>query len=117
MNKEVLKAISKKEKKTSNLKKWWNKNNYKVYRVLFFYIYLPSVAYEKIKKYIHKQIVWSEERATEILNYYIPRSSEWDDEKKEFFFFDMQILPYLIFHHLFYYLCMQLFLMLLHIFY
>ena len=88
MNKEVLKAMSKKEKKTSNLKKWWNKNNYNVCRVLFFYIYLPSVAYEKIKKYIHKQIVWSEERATEILNYYIPRRAEWDDEKKEFFFFD-----------------------------
>ena len=88
MNKEVLKAMNKKEKKISNFKKWWNKNNYKVCRVLFFYIYLPSVVYEKIKKHIRKQIVWSEERATEILNYYIPRSSEWDDEKKEFFFFD-----------------------------
>jgi hypothetical protein len=32
--------------------------------------------------------VWSDERATEILNYYIPRRAEWDDEEKEFFFFD-----------------------------
>lgn len=88
MNKEIIKAMNKKEKKTSNLKKWWNKNDYKVYRILFFYIYLPSVAYEKIKKYRRKQIVWSDERATEILNYYIPRRADWDDEEKEFFFFD-----------------------------
>lgn len=88
MNKEVIKAMNKKEKKTSNFKKWWVKNNYKIYRVLFFYIYLPSVAYEKIKKYLRSRIEWSEERATEILNYYIPRRAEWDDEDKEFFFFE-----------------------------
>ena len=49
MNAEIIKAMNKKEKKVSNFKKWWSKNDYKVYRVLFFYIYLPSVAYEKIK--------------------------------------------------------------------
>ena len=32
--------------------------------------------------------MWSDERATEILNYYIPRRADWDDEEKEFFFFD-----------------------------
>lgn len=88
MNKEVIKAMNKKEKKTSNFKKLWVKNNYKIYRVLFFYIYLPSVACEKIKNYLKSRIEWSEERATEILNYYIPRRAEWDDEDKEFFFFD-----------------------------
>lgn len=88
MNKEIIKAMNKKEKKTSNLKKWWNKNDYKVYRVIFFYIYLPSVVYEKIKKYRRNQIVWSDERATEILNYYIPRRADWEDEDKAFFFFD-----------------------------
>lgn len=88
MNKEIVKAMNKKEKKISNFKKWWNKNDYKVYRVLFFYIYLPSVVYEKIKKYRRKQIVWSDERATEILNYYIPRRADWEDEDKAFFFFD-----------------------------
>ena len=88
MNKEVVKAMNKKEKKVSNFKKWWSKNDYKVYRVLFFYIYLPSVVYEKIKKYLKSRIEWSEERATEILNYYIPRRADWDNEEKEFFFFD-----------------------------
>ena len=89
MNKEIVKAMNKKEKKEpSKLIKWWRKNDYKVYRVIFFYIYLPSVAYEKIKKYLKSRIEWSEERATEILNYYIPRRAEWDNENKEFFFFD-----------------------------
>lgn len=88
MNKEIIKAMNKKEKKFSNFRKWWNKNDYKVYRVIFFYIYLPSVAYEKIKKHAREQIKWSDERATEILNYYIPRRADWEDEDKAFFFFD-----------------------------
>ena len=86
MNKEVLKAMNKKEKKTSNFKKWWNKNNYKVCRVLFFYIYLPSIAYEKIKKHIRKQIAWSEEKATKALNYFLPHVLEFVEEDNAYYY-------------------------------
>ena len=88
MNKEVTKAMNKKETKIDTVLKWWNKSGYKVMRVLLFPLWWGICIKDKVNHYLNKKEVWSEERATEILNYYIPRSSEWDDEKKEFFFFD-----------------------------
>ena len=40
------------------------------------------------KKWLDNREVWSEERANKILNYYIPRRAEWDNEDKTFYFFD-----------------------------
>lgn len=99
MNKEVEKAINNKQKKIAkankknaniwkNISTWWDKNDYKVYRVIFFYIWLAMCLAEKIEKKLNSRNRWSDERADEILNYYIPRRAEWDDEEKEFFLFD-----------------------------
>lgn len=41
MNNEVIKAMSKKSFKESNLKKWWRKNGYKVWRIVFFPLWIP----------------------------------------------------------------------------
>jgi hypothetical protein len=87
MNNEIIKAMNRKEKKHT-FRKWWNKNDYKVYRVIFFPIWIGSVICEKTKKYLNGRQVWSEERANEILNYYVPRKSDWDEEDKTFYFFD-----------------------------
>ena len=87
MNKEIIKAMNKKEKE-NNLRKWWNKNGYKVLRVIFFPIWITGITKEKIEKWLDSRESWSENRVKEILDYYIPRRSEWDNCEKEFYFFD-----------------------------
>ena len=87
MNKEIVKAM-KGKKEPSKLRKWWKKNDYKVWRVILFPIWVAVVTKEKIEVYLNSLQKWSEERVNEILQYYIPRRSEWDEEDKEFYFFD-----------------------------
>lgn len=87
MNKEIIKAINKDNNKPT-FRKWWNKNGYKVLRVLLFPIWIYSIIKEKTEKKLNARQVWSEERAKEILNYYIPRRAEWCAEDKSFYFFD-----------------------------
>lgn len=88
MNKEVIKAMNKKEVKTNAIRKWWSKNGYKVMRVILFPIWWGICIKDKVNIYLNAKEEWSEERADEILNYYIPRKAEWDDEDKEFYFAD-----------------------------
>ena len=88
MNAEVIKAMNKKETKVSKFRKWWSKNDYKVYRIIFFPIWIASVLGAKITKWLNSRQAWSNERVNEILNYYVPRFAEWDAEKQEFYFFD-----------------------------
>lgn len=93
MNKEVIKAINNKQNKIEKSKKkkfskWWHANGYKVMRVLFFYVWLPMLALEKISNKLDARNYWSKKRADEILAYYIPRRAEWDNEEQEFYFYD-----------------------------
>lgn len=87
MNKEIIKAMNKKEKKQT-FRKWWNKNDYKVMRVIFFPIWIIVLICEKTTKWLDNRQKWNEERANEILNYYIPRRANWIEDAKEFYFFD-----------------------------
>ena len=87
MNAEIIKAMNKKKKK-STFREWWNKNSYKVYRVIFFPIWIAAITIDKTNKYLNSRQKWSEERAKEILNYYIPRRADWNAEDKTFYFFD-----------------------------
>lgn len=86
MNNEVIKAM--KGKKEHNVRKWWHKNGYKVLRVILFPLWIGDVLADKCRVWLNNRQEWSEERATEILNYYIPRRADWDDNNKEFYFFD-----------------------------
>ena len=88
MNKEVVKAMNKKETKIGQAIKWWRKNDYKVMRVVLFPIWWGVCAKNKTHDYRYKRLEWSEERAHEILSYYIPRVAEWDAEEKCFYFAD-----------------------------
>ena len=85
MNKEVVKAMNKKENRFDKMRKWWNKNGYKVARVVLFPIWWGLYAKEKINDKLNANTEWSEERAEEIFNYYIPRKAEWCEEEKTFF--------------------------------
>ena len=88
MNAEVIKAMNKKETKVSKFRKWWNKSDYRVYRIIFFPIWIASILGAKITMWLNSRQAWSNERVNEILNYYVPRFAEWDAEKQEFYFFD-----------------------------
>lgn len=88
MNKEVMKAMNKKETKMDTIRKWWNKNGYKVMRVILFPIWWGVCIKDKVNSYLNNKEEWSEERAEEILNYYIPRKAEWCEDEKCFYFAD-----------------------------
>lgn len=93
MNADIIKIIKKKEKaeekkKKPSFRKWWNKNGYKVMRIIFFPIWIYTVIQKKIKKYLNNRQKWNEQRANKILSYYVPKRSEWDEEEKAFYFFD-----------------------------
>ena len=87
MNKEIIKGMNKKEKKRT-FRKWWYKNGYKINRAIFFPIWFCMVLKEKTQKYLNSRTSWSEERAEEILTYYIAHKAEWTEEEKIFYFFD-----------------------------
>lgn len=88
MNAEVIKAMNKKETRINKIRKWWRKNGYKVMRVILFPIWGAVIAKEKFSNWKYARLEWSEERANEILSYYIPRKAEWDAEEKCFYFAD-----------------------------
>ena len=88
MNKEIIKAMNKKETKLDTFRKWWGKNGYKVMRVILFPIWWGICAKNKIEAWLNSRHAWSEEKANEVLNYYIPRRAEWCEEEKTLYFFD-----------------------------
>ena len=88
MNKEIEKAMNRKKKEPSKFSKWWNKNSYKVWRVILFPAFIITVMCSKIEKALNKKNKWNEERAKEIFDYYVPRRADWCTDEEEFYFFD-----------------------------
>ena len=86
MTNEIIKAMQ--GKKKHKIHKWWSKNNYKIFRVILFPFWIGSILLKKIHIWLNSKEEWNEEHATEILNYYIPRRSEWNAKDKSFYFFD-----------------------------
>ena len=86
MNKEIVKAMQ--GKKEHKARKWWRKNGYKVWRVVLFPLWALTLLKDKITAHLNSRQEWNEERANEILNYYIPRRSEWIEKEQCFYFFD-----------------------------
>lgn len=86
MTDEIIKAMQ--GKKEHKARKWWSKNGYKILRIILFPFWTGSILLNKIRAWLNNRQEWNEERAAEILNYYIPRKSEWDTKDKSFYFFD-----------------------------
>ena len=86
MTNEVLKAMQ--GKKKHKIRKWWYENYYKIMRVILFPLWIGEILINKYRKWRNSKEIWSEERAIEILNYYIPRRSHWNAKNKSFYFFD-----------------------------
>lgn len=90
MNAEVTKAIKKSNRKSAfkSFKKWLGMNAHKVFRVVFFPVWVFVWSKDKIDAHLDSKTVWDEKRASDILSYYVPRVAEWNNEKKYFYFFD-----------------------------
>lgn len=89
MNKEMLKAMGRNKLSLADrLGRWWDKNAEKVCRVVFFPLWIAMVIYDKIDNKLYKQTEWSEERAKEIFDYYLPQVMEWNEPEKHFWFYD-----------------------------
>lgn len=86
MNNEIIKAMQGKQEHKA--RKWWRENGYKVWRVVLFPLWMGELLKNKIDKHLNNKEKWNEERANEILNYYILHRSEWVDKEKTFYFFD-----------------------------
>lgn len=87
MNPEIIKAMNRKNEKHS-IRDWWEKNDYKVMRVVLFPIWIPMWAVDKIQKKMYACVEWDEERLNEVLDYYVPRKCSWNEEQQELYFFD-----------------------------
>ena len=86
MNKEIIKAMQGKQE--HKVRKWWRKNGYKVWRGVLFPLWISEILRHEISTRLNSKEKWSEERANEILNYYIPRRAEWNQKEQCFYFFD-----------------------------
>ena len=87
MNSEIIKAMNRKNEKHP-VRDWWKKNGYKVCRVVLFPIWVTVRIADKVRNKIWDMQKWDENRACDILNYYIPRRAVWNEERKSFLFFD-----------------------------
>lgn len=88
MNKEALKAMHKNESIGYKIRNWWNLNSYKIVIVIFFPFFTCGYVCEKISNYLDSRCEWSEERANEILSYFIPRRAAWHEDDRCFYFSD-----------------------------
>lgn len=70
----IEKQFQKQEKKkNSSIRKWWNKNSYKIARVVFFYIWIPIFVYEKIKDNRYKNLKYSDDITKKYLDKVMPK--------------------------------------------
>ena len=70
----IEKQFYKEEKKKNKvLRKWWRKNDYKIYRILFFYIWIPMCLFKKIKDAAYKSLTFSNESAKKYLDKVLPK--------------------------------------------
>ena len=88
MNREIEKAMNRKESKTFHFYGWWIRNGYKVMRVVLFPMWVYMCGKRKINNYLNSKCKWDEERANKILSYYVPRYSKWNAENKSFYLAD-----------------------------
>lgn len=87
MNKEVIKAMNRKEK-NSPIRQWWKEHGYIVLRVVLFPLWITCIALEALSQWLDSRNQWSVKRVDKILQYYIPRVSGWNSTDKCFYFSD-----------------------------
>ena len=61
------------KKKNSSIRKWWNKNCYKIMRIVLFYIWVPILVYTKIKDTKYKKLKYSDDTTKKYLDKVMPK--------------------------------------------
>ncbi len=79
---KIEKQVAKKQRKENNkLRKWWRKNDYKVWRVLLFWIWIPIVLLNKRDDKQYKAMQYSDETTKKYLDKVLPHLvSYWGEE-------------------------------------
>lgn len=62
--------------KNTALKDWWKKNRLTVLRIILFPLWIAEIVHYKIKEARSRKNVWSEERAEQFCNKYLPQICE-----------------------------------------
>ena len=75
-------------KKEKKVKRKWYQINGKTYTYYIWSIPIVPfvVLYDKIKEYNYKRRVWSDEKATAVLDFVLPQVLEWVEEDKAFYY-------------------------------
>ena len=86
MKNKIEKQIAKKQRReNSKLRKWWRNNDYKVWRVLMFWLWIPIVLLYKIKDRQYKAMQYSEETTKKYLDKVLPYLvSYWEEDSSRF---------------------------------
>lgn len=87
MNPEVIKAI-KSANKNNSFKRKAVELSQNILKVILFPIERTFRLKIKVNDWLNSKNTWSEERANEILSYYIPREAEWYVKDNLFYFAD-----------------------------
>ena len=73
MKNKIEKQVAKKQRRKNNkLRKWWSRNDYKVWRVLLFWLWIPIMLFNKKKDNQYKTMQYSEKRAKKYLDKVLP---------------------------------------------
>ena len=81
MNK-IEKQVSRKQRRENNkLRKWWRSNDYKVWRVLLFWLWLPILLFGIREDKLFKKIQYSDKTTKKYLDKVLPYLvSYWNEE-------------------------------------
>ena len=82
MKNKIEKQVAKKQRRENNkLRKWWRRNDYKVWRVLLFWVWIPIKLFNKRSDKQYKGIQYSIETTKKYLNKVLPYLvSYWNEE-------------------------------------
>jgi hypothetical protein len=73
MNKIEKQFQKKEQKKNNKIRKWWSKNSYKVFRVVFFYIWIPALIHKKLKDSRYKKLEYDDKITKKYLDKVMPK--------------------------------------------
>ena len=80
-------SYAKMRQEKQSRKKWWIINGKKYSYYIWALPLIPFVLlYDKISDYLYARRVWSEEKATKVLNYVLPHVLEWVEEDEAYYY-------------------------------
>ena len=79
--KDELDALLERKTTESSMKNWWRVNKYKVFRIIFFPIWIVVLVKNEVSESRYRNIQWSESRADRIIAKTVPPKLEVCDDE------------------------------------